>query len=113
MKLLLTLASFSAFIGIAAPAHADDADDAFIASLNAAGITYNDPTNAVGAGKWVCDTVKGGTQMSDVVSTLKSKNSNLSEDKANKFAAIAASSYCPDAISSTSTPSSAAPVSDS
>jgi hypothetical protein len=106
MKLLLTMASFVAVIGMAVPAHADSTDDSFIASLNAAGITYSDPDAVVGAGKWVCDKVSGGTDMSDVVKTLTSKNSSLNPDKATKFAAIAANAYCPDAISSTSSPSS-------
>jgi uncharacterized protein DUF732 len=110
MKLLLTLTSLAAIIGMALPARADSTDDAFIASLNAAGITYSDPDAAVGAGKWVCDKVNGGTDMSDVVKTLISKNASLNPDKAAKFAAIAANAYCPDAISSTSAPSSA-PVS--
>jgi len=113
MKLLLTVTSFAAIIGMAVPAHADSTDDSFIASLNAAGITYSDPDKAVGAGKWVCDTVKGGTQMTDVVKTLQSKNSSLSDDKANKFAAIAANAYCPDAISTTSSTTSAKPDSAS
>jgi hypothetical protein len=39
--------------------------------------------------------------MPDVVKTLLSKNSALSEGKANQFAAIAASTYCPGAITST------------
>ena len=114
MKLLLTAAGFAAVIGMAVPAHADSTDDAFIASLDKAGITYSDPDKATGAGQWVCKTVKGGTGISDVVSTLQSKNSDLSEDKANKFAAIAVSTYCPDQASSTSTPSpSATPTSSS
>src|SRR5262249_46383122 len=102
MKLLLTMTSLAAIIGMAVPAHADSTDDAFIASLNAAGITYSDPAAAVAAAKWVCDKVNGGTDMSDVVKTLTSKNSSLNPDKASKFAAIAANAYCPDAISSTS-----------
>jgi uncharacterized protein DUF732 len=102
MKLLLALTSFAALIGMAAPAHADSTDDSFIASLKAAGITYSDPDAAVGAGKWVCDKVGGGTEMSDVVKTLTSKNASLNPDKASKFAAIAANTYCPDAISATS-----------
>ncbi|WP_245843245.1 DUF732 domain-containing protein [Mycolicibacterium vulneris] len=89
---------------MAVPAHADDTDDAFIASLDQAGITYADSDKAVAAGKWVCTTVQGGTGMSDVVSTLQSKNSDLSEDKANKFAAIAANTYCPYVVSGKSTP---------
>jgi uncharacterized protein DUF732 len=115
MKLLLViLTSLAAIIGVAMPAHADSADDAFIASLNAAGITYSDPDAVVGAGKWVCDKVNGGTEMSDVVKTLTSKNPSLNPDKASKFAAMAAKAYCPDAISTGSAPSSApssAPVS--
>jgi Protein of unknown function (DUF732) len=107
MKLLLTLTSFAAIIGMAIPAHADSTDDAFIASLKAAGITYSDPDAAVGAGKWVCDKVNGGTDMSDVIKTLTSKNSLLNPGKASKFAAIAANAYCPDAISTTSAPLSA------
>jgi Protein of unknown function (DUF732) len=106
MKLLLTLTSLATVIGVAVPAHADSTDDAFIASLNAAGITFSDPDKAVGAGKWVCDKVNGGTDMSDVVKTLTTKNSSLNPDKASKFAAIAANAYCPDAISSSSAPSS-------
>jgi hypothetical protein len=96
--------SFAAIIGMAVPAHADDTDDAFIAELHAAGITFSDPDKAAAAGKWLCDTVKGGTKMPDVVKTRQSKNSDLSDDKANKFAAIAATAYCPDQGSSTSSP---------
>jgi Protein of unknown function (DUF732) len=107
MKPLLTLTSFAAILGMAAPAHADSTDDSFIASLKAAGITYTDQDAAIGAGKWVCDKVNGGTDMSDVVKTLTSKNTSLNPEKASKFAAIAANAYCPDAVSSTSAPSSA------
>ena len=105
MKLILALTSFAAMVGIAAPAHADGTDDSFIASLKAAGITYTDQDAAVGAGKWVCDKVSGGTDMSDVVKTLTSKNSSLNPEKASKFAAIAANAYCPDAVSTTSSAS--------
>ena len=107
MKLLLALTSFAAMIGMAMPAHADSTDDSFVASLKAAGITYTDQDAAVGAGKWVCDKVNGGTDMSDVVTTLTKKNTSLNPDKASKFAAIAASAYCPDAVSTASSPSSA------
>jgi Protein of unknown function (DUF732) len=105
MKLLLTMASVAAVIGMAAPAYADSTDDAFIASLKAAGITYTDQDAAVGAGKWVCDKVNGGTEMSDVVKTLTTKNTSLNPEKATKFAAIAANAYCPDAVSTASSPS--------
>ena len=107
MKLLLALTSFAAMIGMATPAHADSTDDSFVASLKAANITYSDQDAVVGAGKWVCDKVNGGTDMSDVVKTLTSKNTSLNPEKASKFAAIAANAYCPDAISTASSPSSA------
>jgi hypothetical protein len=113
MKLLLTVTSFAAIIGMAVPAHADSTDDAFLASLQAAGITYSDPDKAVGAGKWVCQTVGQGTQMTDVIKTLQSKNSSLSDEKAAKFTAIAANAYCPDAISTPSSTPSAKPDSAS
>lgn len=104
MKLLLALSGLAVTICLAASAHADPVDgvdgtdEAFIASLRAAGITFADSDKAVGAGKWVCDTVGQGTQMPDVVKTLLAKNSALNEDKANQFAAIAANTYCPNAI---------------
>ena len=98
MKPLLTLCGLAVAIGLAAPVHADSTDDSFIASLRAAGITFADPAKAVGAGRWVCDTVSQGTQMPEVVQTLLSKNSALSQDKANQFAAIAATTYCPSVI---------------
>jgi hypothetical protein len=46
--------------------------------------------------------------MADVVKTLQGKNPALNEDKANKFVAIAASAYCPDAISTSSSATSSA-----
>ncbi|TAM70313.1 DUF732 domain-containing protein [Mycobacterium sp.] len=101
MKVLLALSVLAVAIGLAAPAYADGTDDSFIASLHAAGITFSDQDKAVGAGKWVCDTVGQGAQMPDAVKTLMSKNSALSEDKANQFAAIAAKTYCPSAITAT------------
>ena len=105
--LLVILTGLGAIIGMAVPTHADSTDNAFIASLQAAGFTYSESDNAVGAGKWVCDTVKGGTQMSDVVKVLQIKNPSLSESKANTFAAIAVNAYCPPVISTGSAPSSA------
>ncbi|OBG72826.1 hypothetical protein A5714_05745 [Mycobacterium sp. E2462] len=100
MKLLLIVASAFAAIGMAVPAYADDdMDSKFQASLDAAGITY-DPSTVVAAGKWVCTTYQGGSGTSDVVSGLQAKNDGLSDDKAAKFAAIAASTYCPYVMTS-------------
>jgi Protein of unknown function (DUF732) len=96
--LLLTLTSLAAAIGMAVPAHADSNDDAFLASLQAAGITYPDPARVIAAGKWVCQAVGQGTQMVDVVKTVQAQNSGLRGDNAAKFTAIAANVYCPQAL---------------
>ncbi len=101
MKLLLTVASFAAMIGLAVPAHADDTDDAFLASLQAADFTFSDPDKAIQAANFVCKAAGDGTDMADIAKAIQSKDPALSLEKATKFTAIAANAYCPDAISST------------
>ncbi|OCB46080.1 DUF732 domain-containing protein [Mycobacterium parascrofulaceum] len=103
MKLVLTIAGVVAGIALAVPAHADDTDDAFLGSLNSAGFTYNDPGQVIQAGHYVCSAAGGGTAMADIATAMVSKAPALSQEKAEKFTAIAASAYCPDAISSTTT----------
>ena len=88
--LLVMLTSFAAAIGVAVPAHADDNDVAFLTSLQAAGITYPDPSRAIAAGKWVCQAVGQGRQMVDVVKSIQAENSGLRGDNAARFTAIAA-----------------------
>ena len=97
-RLLLTLTSLAAAIGMAGPARADDKDLAFLTSLQAAGITYSDPTRAIAAGKWVCQAVGQGRQMVDVVKSIQAENSGLRGDNAARFTAIAADVYCPQAL---------------
>lgn len=92
-----------AAIGLAVPAHADDTDDGFLASLDSAGFTYNDPGQVIQAAHYVCSAAGGGTAMADIAKAMTSKAAALTEEKAEKFTAIAASAYCPDAISSTTT----------
>ncbi|QUR67109.1 DUF732 domain-containing protein [Mycobacterium spongiae] len=98
MRLLLTLASVAAMIGMAAPAYADSTDDAFLAALGQAGITYPDPGRAIGAAKWVCARINEGQQTVDVVDTVQRLNSGLSADHAAQFTAIAAKAYCPGVL---------------
>jgi hypothetical protein len=98
MKSLMMLASAAAMIGMAAPAYADGMDDQFLAALQASGVTFPDPAKAIAAGKWVCTAVGQGTQMVDVVKTVEDRNPGLREENAAKFAAIAATAYCPSAL---------------
>jgi hypothetical protein len=102
MRFLLTLTSLAAMIGMAVPAHADSADDAFIATVQAAGLTFPNPDRVIAAGKWVCKMVDQGDQMVDVVKTVQTQNPGLTEDRAAKFTAIAATVYCPKALSANS-----------
>ena len=57
------LLSVATVVAMAAPAHADNTDggngndQAFLAALNQAGLTYQDPDRAVAAAKKVCDLV--------------------------------------------------------
>ena len=97
--LLLTLTSLAAAIGLAVPAHADDKDVAFLTSLQAAGITYPDPSRAIAAGKWVCQAVGQGRAMVDVVKSIQAENAGLHGDNAARFTAIAANVYCPETLS--------------
>ena len=108
MKLVLTISSVAAVIGLAVPAHPDDTDDAFLASLNSAGFTYNDPAQVIQAAHYVCSAAGGGTAMADIAKAMTSKAAALTEEKAEKFTALAAGAYCPDANSSTTTTTAAA-----
>ncbi len=99
MKVLLLPAVVAAAVGMAAPACADAGDDAFLASLQAAGITYPDPGRVIAAGKWVCQAAGQGTPMVDIVKTIQSRTAGLHGDNAAKFTAIAANVYCPQALS--------------
>jgi hypothetical protein len=79
----------------AAPALADDSDQAFLADLDKAGIHYSDPDQAVTAGKTVCSLKDNGTTNDDVVTHLTEQNPGFAQEKAAKFATIATNDYCP------------------
>jgi hypothetical protein len=98
VKLLLTLTSLAAMIGMAVPAYADSNDDTFLATLHAAGISYPYPDRAIAAGKWVCNMVHQGNPMVNVVKTIQSENPGLQGDNAARFTAIAANVYCPTTL---------------
>ena len=98
------LLSVAAMIAMAAPAHADPADggygndQAFLAALSQAGLTYQDPDRATAAGKKVCDLVNGGMTGVDVVKNLEQYNPGFAGDGAAKFTGIAEEAYCPAAL---------------
>ncbi|KKC02937.1 DUF732 domain-containing protein [Mycobacterium nebraskense] len=99
MRLFLILLGLAAAIGLAGPAYADSSDDAFLATVHAAGLTYSDPDQAITSGRSVCTLVGEGSQLADIVRMIQMLNRGLQGDDATRFAAIAANSYCPQALS--------------
>lgn len=100
MRRLLLLVSIPIMVSLAVPAHADpdSTDAAFLASLRQAGITYQDPDQAVTAAKKVCDLISSGKSAPDVVQQLRNANPGFTMDAATKFTGIAANAYCPDQL---------------
>lgn len=88
-------------IGLAGPvyANADSNDDNFLTALKNAGITFQSPDAAITAGRSVCDLMDNGTTGVDVVNKLRERNPGITSEGAEKFAAIAASAYCPNRLS--------------
>jgi hypothetical protein len=96
--LFLALTSPAVVIGMAVPVHSYTNDEEFLGMLQAAGITYPDPQRVIAAGKWVCQRAAQGEPMVDLVKSVEQLNPGLTEDRAAKFAAIAANAYCPNAL---------------
>ncbi len=88
-------------IGLAVPppAVADSTDDAFLASLHQAGLTFRSPNEAIAAGHAVCQLVADGKQGPDVLSVLESANPGVTPEAAQKFMGISMNVYCPDKLS--------------
>ena len=99
MRFLVMLAGFAAVLGVATPAQADPGnsgpDARFLAALNKAGITYQDPTVAIAVGKKACELMDRGNPEVDVIKSVSSSNSGFTVDGAAQFTMIAASAYCP------------------
>ncbi len=98
MKVLALAASVVASIAMAAPAHADPADDAFLAALTTAGVTYHDPAHAIKAGQKVCDLANSGISQLDIIRDIRDLNPSFTMTSAAKFAKAAAMAYCPERL---------------
>ena len=97
MRLLLILAaSVAAVIGLAAPAYADiDNDQDFLTDLRQAGITYQDPGNAITIGKSVCELLDDGQSSAEIVTQLRNRNPAFQGASAAQFTLLSAAHYCP------------------
>ncbi len=103
MRLVLLMAGAAVAIGTAAPAYADPTatDQAFLTALTRAGVTYMNADRAITAGKQVCSLADGGMTGEEIVKNLQERNPGFQGPGAAKFAAIAASAYCPEKLSQT------------
>lgn len=85
---------------LAAPAHADQVSDAFLAALNNAGINYADPGDTVALGQSICPMlVQPGGSFASTASTITGHD-GMSAAIAGLFTSIAISTYCPSMFTS-------------
>ena len=78
----------------AAPASADQTDDAFVAALDKNGIPVPDAGTAISEGRGVCAGLDKGQGSSVVVMRLL-KETNLTAKQAGFFVGVSVASYCP------------------
>ena len=84
----------------AAPASADQNDDAFLAALASQAIPISDNNLAVQMGRNMCALLDQGTTRPLLVMKLM-KDANLSARQAGFFLGLSASAYCPQYKSTT------------
>ncbi|OBJ23527.1 hypothetical protein A5739_14415 [Mycobacterium colombiense] len=113
MKLLLALLGVLLAIVTAVPAHAmpgedeaagDDNNEAFIADLHTVGISFQDPGQAVSAGKAVCGLLARGVSGLQLLNDLRDNNPALTTNGAAQFATISAKAYCPRQLDASAGP---------
>ncbi|ETB10779.1 hypothetical protein O980_14375 [Mycobacterium avium subsp. paratuberculosis 08-8281] len=107
--MLLALLGVALGIVTAVPAQAvpgedeaatDDNNEVFIADLHKVGISFQDPGQAVSAGKAVCGLLARGVSGLQLLNDLRDNNPALTTNGAAQFATISAKSYCPRQLES-------------
>ena len=78
----------------AAPASADNMDDAFVAALEKGGIAIPDRVNAISVGHSVCTAFDKG-EPSTALAMRIVKDTELSPKQAGYFVGVSAAAYCP------------------
>lgn len=82
-------------LAAAATAHADDGDNAFLASLKSEGITdHLSPSSAIAAAHMVCQQVEEGTSPEDILGDVIGSTS-MPAYHAGYFVGAAIHAYCP------------------
>lgn len=78
----------------AAPAAADEADDAFLAGLAKGGITMFDDDDAIAMGHSVCSSIDANPNVSMLALRL-TKQTPLTPKQSGYFIGLSVASYCP------------------
>jgi len=91
---LPVLASLSALIGLAAPAHADAGS--YLAELDRAGVSYSDPADATNAGLSICQRLEKGDSFDDAVDSETA--TGRSEHDAGFILGAAVENLCPGMV---------------
>ncbi len=99
-SLAVSAGLLAAAAGWAAPAQADTIDNAFLSSLDGAGINYGNPSDMVSIGQSVCPMlVEPGSTLAEAASSITG-HGGMSPAIEKMVAGIAVSTYCPQMISS-------------
>ena len=99
-SIFITVLLSAAALPSAAPASADQTDDAFIAAVANGGIAIPDRNTAIGLARTMCALLDQGTKRPLLVMKLM-KDANLSPRQAGYFLGVSASAYCPQYTSVT------------
>lgn len=84
----------AAALAFAAPAVADDSDDAFIAGLSKGGITMADNDDAIAKARMVCTSIATNPNAS-VLAFQLARQTNLSLKQSAYFVGLSIAVYCP------------------
>lgn len=84
----------AAALGVAAPAAADDTDDAFIANLSKRGITMPDNDNAIVTAHMLCSSLDTNPN-APVLAFVLARDTDLSPRQAGYFVGLSVATYCP------------------
>jgi hypothetical protein len=89
------IALFTGALAWAAPAAADDADDAFLAGLDKGGITMFDDDDAIATAHNVCASIETNPNVSMLAIKL-TKQTPMSAKQSGYFIGLSVANYCPE-----------------
>jgi uncharacterized protein DUF732 len=94
----LSIATAATALPLAATAHADSADDQFLATLHQQGIGFGTTQSAIGVAHNVCDALGQGMEPSDISSNIAGANPGIDRHTALVITVDAAQSHCPQFV---------------